>query len=131
MHNPSALNFVLGYCLGFVLLAAGPAAAAEAVRTQQPEASQGTVSDSDLQAFARAYANYHKIRQTYEARISKAENPQEKDKIQKQGTAKVKQALEKQGLTAQSYNRLFGAVNGNETLRHKALKFIDQERTKS
>ncbi len=131
MHNPSALNFVLGYFLGFVLLCAGPAASAEEVRPRHPRASQNSVSDSDLRAFAKAYVDYHKIRQTYEPRVSKAENPNEKDKIQKEGNSKVKQALEKHGLTAQSYNQLFAAVNGNATLRQKALKFIEQERTQS
>ena len=119
MQKQSALNLVLGHFMVFVVLFAGPAAA------------QTNVSDSDLRAFAKAYVDYHKIRQTYEPQLSKAENPQEKDKIQKEGNAKVKQALEKQGLTAQSYNRLFTAVNGNAALRQKALKFIDQERTKS
>ena len=131
MQNPSALNLVLGHLMVFVLLFAGPAAPAEEARPQQPAAAQTTVSDSDLRAFAKAYVDYHKIRQTYEPQVSKAENPKEKEKIQKEGNAKVKQALEKHGLTAQSYNRLFTAVNGNATLRQKALKFIDQERTQS
>jgi hypothetical protein len=131
MQNQSALNLVLGYFMGFVLLFAGPAAPAEEARPQQPAAAQTTVGDSDLRAFAKAYVDYHKIRQTYEPQVRKAKTPKEKDQIQKEGNAKVKQALEKQGLTAQSYNRLFTAVNGNETLRQKALKFINQERTKS
>ena len=131
MQNQSAFNLGLGYFLGFVLLCAGPAAPAEETRPPHPAAAQTTVSDSDLRAFARAYVDYHKLRQTYEPQVRKAETPKEKDKIQKEGNAKVKQALEKYGFTAQTYNRLFTAVNGNETLRQKALKFIDQERTKS
>lgn len=131
MQNAPTLNRVLGYFLGFVLLGAGPATPAEDARPQHPAAAQTTVNDNELRAFAKAYVDYHKIRQIYEPRINKTEDPQEKDKIQKEGNAKVKQALEKQGLTAQSYNRLFTTVNGNETLRHKALKLIDQERTES
>lgn len=131
MQKQSALNLVLGHLMVFVLLLAGPAAPAEETRPPHPAAAQTSVSDGDLRAFAKAYVDYHKIRQTYEPQVSKAENPKEKDKIQKEGNAKVKQALEKQGLTAQSYNRLFTAVNSNEMLRQKALKFIDQERTKS
>jgi hypothetical protein len=131
MQKQSALNFVLGHFMVFVLLFAGPAVPAEQARPQQPTAVQTSVSDSDLRTFAKAYVDYHKIRQTYEPQVSNAENPKEKDRIQKEGNTKVKQALEKQGLKAQSYNRLFTAVNGNATLRQKALKFIDQERTKS
>jgi len=130
MQTP-ALNVVLGHFMVLVLLLAGSAALAEEARPQLPAAAQTRVSDIDLQAFSKAYIDYHRIRRTYEQRMSKSENAKEKDKIQKEGNAKVKLALEKQGLTAQSYNRLFSAVNGNETLRLKALKFIDQERTKS
>lgn len=131
MENRSAFHLVFGCFIIFVLLPAGPAVAAEEARPRHPAAAQTTVSDSDLRAFAKAYVDYHKIRQIYEPQVRKAETPREKDKIQKEGNAKVKQALEKQGLTAQSYNRLFTEVNGNQMLRQKALKFIDQERTKS
>lgn len=131
MQNAARLNRVLGYFLGLVLFYPGPAAPADISTPQHPAAAQTTVNDNELRAFAKAYVDYHKIRQIYEPQVRKAETPKEKDKIQKEGNAKVKQALEKQGFTAQSYNRLFAAVNGNETLRHKALKLIDQERTKS
>jgi len=130
MRHP-ALNNVLGHLTVFVLLLAAPAVLAEDARPQQPATAQTRVSDIDLQAFAKAYVDYHRIRRTYEQRISKAENAKEKDKIQNEGNAKVKQALKKQGLTAQSYNRFFTAVNADKTLRQKALQFIDQKRTKS
>ena len=131
MRNPSALSLVFGHFMVFICLLAAPAVPAQEVKPQPPGVAQASVSESDLQAFAKAYIDYHRIRRTYETRIRKAENAKEKDKIQKEGNAKVKQALEKQRLTTQSYNQLFTAVNGNETLRQKALKFIDQERTKS
>jgi len=117
MRKQSAFNLALGYFVGFVLLCAGPAASADDSRPHHPGAAQIMVSDSDLRAFAKVYVDYHNIWQTYEPRISKAEHPREKDKIQKEGNVKVKQALEKQGLTAQSYNPLFTAVNRNATLR--------------
>ncbi len=43
----------------------------------------------------------------------------------------MKEAVEKQGLSADSYNGIFSAVNANEELRKKALKLIDEERKKS
>ena len=36
-----------------------------------------------------------------------------------------------QGLTPDSYNRLFTAVNNNEQLRKKTLKWIQEERKQS
>jgi len=74
---------------------------------------------------------YQKLRQTYEPRLGKIQDPKEKQKLQQEGDAKVKEALEKHGLTPQSYNRLFAAVNGNEQLRQKALKLINEERSGS
>ena len=94
MQKQSAINFVLGHFMVFVLLFAGPAVPAEQARPPQPTAVQTSVSDSDLRAFAKAYVDYHKIRQTYEPQVSNAENPKEKDRIQKEGNTKVKQALE-------------------------------------
>ena len=126
MQNP-ALNIYLGHLMVLVLLFAKPAALADEANPLQSAAPQTTVSEVDLEAFAKAYVEYHRIRRIYEARISKAENAKEKDKIQNEGNAKVGQALKKQGLTAQSYNRLFTAVNSNESLRQKALKFIANE----
>ena len=74
---------------------------------------------------------YQKLRQTYEPRLNRAKDPKEKEQIQREGDLKVKEALEKQGLTPQSYNRLFAVVNGNEQLRQKALKVINEERSGS
>jgi hypothetical protein len=89
------------------------------------------VSDKELRAFAKAYVEYQKIRQSYEPKMNNTRDEKEKLKIQREGDDKVKQALEKQGLTPQGYNRLFAAVNGNPQLRQKALTLINDERKKS
>jgi len=103
---------------------------------QQPLAQQGAgqpvkVSDKELKAFAKAYVEFHKIRQRYEPALSKAKDAAEKEKIQQEGNSKVKEAVEKQGFTVESYNRIFAAVNANEELRKKALKLINEERKRS
>ncbi len=43
----------------------------------------------------------------------------------------MKEAVEMQGLSVESYNRIFAAVNANEELRKKALKLIDEVRKNS
>ncbi len=105
-----------------------------------PAFSQGTppqrdsgqqVSDKELRAFAKAYVEYHKVRQRYESTLSKAKDPAEKEKIQQEGNRKAEEAVERQGLSVESYNRIFGTINGNEELRKKALNLIDEERKKS
>lgn len=94
-------------------------------------AEQTKVSDQDLMAFVKAYVAYHRLQQDYEAKIVAAKNEAEKARLQREGDDKVKQALQKQGLTPQSYNRLFVAVNNDPQLRQKALGLISEERRKS
>jgi Domain of unknown function (DUF4168) len=107
-----------------------PAAAQESPKTATSQA-QTNVSDKDLRSFAKAYVEYHKLRQSYEKQIGNVQDAKEKEKLQREGDSKVSKALEKQGLTPQSYNRLYTAVNNNEQLRKKALKIIDEERKNS
>jgi uncharacterized protein DUF4168 len=114
-----------------VSLPAVPAWSADASPKQASPTGQTNVSDKDLRAFVKAYVEYQKIRQNYEPKMNNTRDEKEKQKIQREGDDKVKQALEKQGLTPQAYNRLFSAVNGNPQLRQKALALINDERKKS
>jgi hypothetical protein len=114
-----------------VNLSAVPAWGADASPKQTSPAEPTNVSDKDLRAFVKAYVDYQKIRQNYEPKMNNTRDEKEKHKIQREGDDKVKQALEKQGLTPQAYNRLFVAVNGNPQLRQKALALINNERKKS
>ena len=114
-----------------VSLPAAPAWSADASPKQTSPGEATNVSDKDLRAFVRAYVEYQKIRQNYEPKMNNTRDEKEKQRIQREGDDKVKQALEKQGLTPQAYNRLFVAVNGNPQLRQKALALINDERKKS
>jgi hypothetical protein len=122
---------VVGVLAVFGVMAVTPPLSAQEAREQTQAADPSTVSDKNLKAFANAYVEYHKIRQSYEARIGKVQDPKEREKLQREGDSKVKQVLEKQKLTPESYNQFFTAVNGNEQLRRKALKLIDEERNPS
>ncbi len=115
------------------LLCLWPAPAAQAQQPPSPpgSAQPAKISDKELKAFAKAYVEYHKIRERYESSVSNAKDPAEKDKIQREGNAKVKEAIERQGLSVESYNRIFTAINGSQELRNKTLKLVDGERNKS
>jgi hypothetical protein len=98
----------------------------------KPQAArqQGKVSDTELKAFVRAYVEYRQIQQQYGPAVIKAKEP-EKKKIQDEANAQVAAALAKQNLTAEDYNRIFKLVNGDERLRKKALKLVQEERKRS
>jgi Domain of unknown function (DUF4168) len=115
--------------VGVGLWLAAPAFAQES--KQASASAEKNINDKELKSFAKAYVEYHKIRQTYETRLNSVQDPKEKEKIQREGDSKVSKALEKQGLTPDSYNRLFTAVNNNEQLRKKTLKMIEEERKQS
>ncbi len=101
---------------------------------QHPASQQGSdqqVSDQELKAFAKAYVEYQKVRQHYESSLSNAKDAAEKERIQQEGTQRAREAVEKQGLSVESYKRIFSTVNGNKELRKKALNLINEERKKS
>jgi hypothetical protein len=105
---------------------------ARAQDSSKPSKTVSTnVSDKELRSFAKAYVEYHKLRQSYEKQIGSVQDTKEKEKLQREGDSKVSKALEKQGLTPQSYNRLYTTVNNNEQLRRRALKMIEEERKNS
>src|SRR3990172_7644134 len=131
MKNFFVRNAFPAALIGLVSFSFPPFTHAQDLPKQSQPAEPTKLSDKDLRAFAKAYVAYQKLRQTYEPRLNRAKDPKEKEQIQREGDLKVKEALEKQGLTPQSYNRLFAVVNGNEQLRQKALKVINEERSGS
>jgi hypothetical protein len=107
--------------------------AAHAQQAPAPPVSEqpAKVSDTELRAFAKAYVEFHKIRQRYESSLSGTQDPAAKEKLRQEGNRKAKEAIQKQGLSVETYNRIFTTVNGDADLRSKALKLIDEERKKS
>ena len=96
-------------------------------RSSQPSA----VGDKELRSFAKSYIEFHKIRMEYEPALNKASDPQERNKLEQDAVAKFGKAGEKQGLTLESYFRIFQTVNANETVREKALKLMRGAWTKA
>ena len=115
--------------LGWTSLS-GLGMAQEPPQIQQPY-EQTEVSEKDLRAFAKCYIEFHKIRAQYEPALLGARSPQEKGKIEREAVEKFGKAVEKQGLTLQSYAQIFKSVSTDEQLRDKAMKLINEERAKS
>ena len=105
-------------------------AAQEPPILQQPQHATD-VSEKDLTAFAKCYVEFHKIRAEYEPALQNARDPEEKGKIEREAVAKFGKSVEKQGLTLQSYARIFKTVSADEQLREKVIKLIEEERAKT
>ncbi len=93
--------------------------------------SHAKISDQELMAFAKAYAGVQQIRSQYEPSLQKTKDAKESDRLQQEANAKLKKALDKQGLSTDRYNKIYAAVNADAELRRKALRIVEQERKKS
>jgi len=74
---------------------------------------------------------FHKMRTIYEPQVGVAKTPEEKTRIQQEAVAKFSSVLEREGLTMERYAALFKAVNGDDRLREKVIKLIEDEKAKS
>ena len=95
---------------------------------QESPKQQLNVSETQLRAFAKVYAEVEKIRQAYEPRLKEAKNPEEGKQLQKEALSKMQGALTKQGLTEESYTQIFEIARADEGLRKKLIEFINEER---
>lgn len=93
--------------------------------------TQTRVSDQELEAFAKAYVEYETIRRAYEPSLKNAPDSEEGKRIEQEASAKLEEALAKQGLTPETYKQILNAVNADDELRKRALKLIDEERSRS
>ena len=125
-------SLVLGLTLGVSLpLSAGAVWAQTQAPAQQSPGASSEVSDQELQAFAKSYVEFHKMRTIYEPQVGVAKTPEEKTRIQQEAVAKFGSVLEREGLTMERYAALYKTVNGNDRLREKVIKLIEDEKAKS
>jgi hypothetical protein len=94
-------------------------------------AAHVNISDQELEAFAKVYVAYHRLQRAYEPSLRNARTAQERKKIQQEANSKLEKVLQREGLTPETYNKIFKAVNADEKLRKKGLKLINEQRRKS
>jgi hypothetical protein len=98
------------------------------ISAQEVPEQKANISDKELKAFAKAYVEVDKIRLAYEPSLRNAQSPEQVQNIQQEATVKMEKALEEQGLTSETYVRIFNVVNDDVELRGKTLKLIEEER---
>ena len=96
-----------------------------------PSQQQNTISDQELRSFAKAYVKTQKLREEYQASAKDVRDPKESEKLQLEAAVELKKALQEEGLSVESYNRIFAMVNTDKELRNRTLKFIEEERERS
>ena len=130
MKCPVRRNFVWALLVGFALAATNVLQAAEQAR-KPASIAPATISDRELDAFVKAYVEYQKIRANYAPALKSTKNPARKKQIEREANAKVKRALDSNGLSADRYNQIFATINADAPLRKKVLKQVQEQRSKS
>ncbi|SRR6266404_2101687 len=106
------------------------ASAADAPK-QAGNSGQPAVSDRELASFVKAYVDYQRIRSQYAPALAKETDPTRKKQIEQEANTKIKRSLDTNRLSPERYNRIFATVNGNESLRKRVLKQVEEERKNS
>ena len=104
-----------------------PPSRGEAMQQSQSQPRK-EVSDKELQAFAKAYVEIQKIKNSQQGSLKNTPDPQQAQKIQQETNAEMAKAVQKQGFTPEAYTQILATVNGDNTLSKKALELIHKER---
>jgi hypothetical protein len=97
--------------------------AQEAMR-ERPVQLGESISEEKLRAFARAYVVLQQIRVEYEPTIQTVRDPNEVTRIRQETNSRIEQVLQRQGLDAESYAKIFAAVSSDEKLKQRTMEFI-------
>jgi len=118
-------------CLLICVVSGIRAASAADAPKQAENSGQPAVSDRELASFVKAYVDYQRIRSQFAPALEKEKDPAHKKQIEQEANTKVKHSLDTNGLSPERYNRIFATVNGNENLRKRVLKQVEEERRNS
>lgn len=83
------------------------------------------ISDSELEAFTKAYAKIQEIRLAYESRLAEVQDRQKAQQLQQQAQMEMFTAVEEQGLTVDRYNEIFAVISKNAAVREKFNKLFE------
>jgi flagellar motor protein MotB len=89
------------------------------------------LDEKQLRSFAKVYVQVEKIRQEYEPRAKEASGPEEGKQIQQEAQSKFQQVLTKEGLSEESYTKIFEVARADQDVRKKILQLIGEEKAKS
>jgi Domain of unknown function (DUF4168) len=91
--------------------------------SQPPEFSQ-----SQLESFASAVLEVQAIRSKWQAQLQGAENAEKAQELQTQAGAEMVSAVEKKGLTVETYNAIATAARDNPALADQIGKLLEKGR---
>jgi len=87
------------------------------------------VSDKDFQAFAKAYVEVQKIKESHQVALNNTRDLEQVQKLEQETNAEMAKAMETQGFTPETYSQMLAAINSDNTLNKKVLNLVQKERT--
>lgn len=110
-------------CLVLIPTAAG-LAQSPAMPQQGSQQADMTYTDEELVAFARAYAEVGKVRESMETKMAEAESVEEKKTLVKEADAQMIEIVKQKGLSVKDFTQILKAVRNNEQVRNKVTGYI-------
>src|SRR5262245_10312275 len=126
MKRVNLKSLTMIFISGFLMVMVAKPLFAQVVPNQKAE-----IDDKQLRNFAKVYVQVEKIRQEYEPRAKEATGPEEGKQIQQEAQSKFQQVLTKEGLTEESYTKIFEVARADQDVRKKILQMIGEEKAKS
>jgi hypothetical protein len=118
-------QIIVHFCvLVFATVALIPLTDAQEAMRERPVQLGESISEEKLRAFARAYVVLQQIRVEYEPTIQTVRDPNEMTRIRQETNSRIEQVLQRQGLDAESYAKIFTAVSSDEKLKQRTIEFI-------
>src|SRR5918999_812375 len=76
-------------------------------------AQKSQIDERELRAFVKTYVETQNIRREYEPPIAKSSDPNRSERLHKRANEELKDALARNNLTVEQYNRIFAQVNSD------------------
>lgn len=95
--------------------------------TEQTQPQQ-TFSDQDLQACAKAFVAVEKIQEKHQAALDSGQELAQAQQAQHEANTEMIKAIEKEGLTAKTYNQILLTAQNDAALAQKLNQLIAQEK---
>lgn len=109
----------------FSLMMVAPASAAQIAQVQEKTTTQGqadstgTISDQKIEAFAVAYLQVDKVRQTYSAKIEATKDAATKEKLQTEASKQMVEAVEASPVSVEEYSAILSAAQSDPAIAKK------------
>lgn len=98
-----------------------PAQAQERPQQQAPQAADpADISDQELEAFAKSYVALWQINSAYTQRLQSVRDEERAKTLQREADARMRDALEQNGLTGERYQAIYTAVVKDPELQAQA-----------